>query len=68
MTTLTGHTALNSEKASRHPAVAQMVIEELQASNAALKAFIASLFPEPVSPDQIRAALNPETENQYEAI
>lgn len=45
-----------------------MVIEELQASNAALKAFIASLFPEPVSPDQIRAALNPETEHQYEAI
>ena len=58
----------HAEKAARHPAVAQMVIEELQARNSALKAFIASLFPEPVSPDQIRAALNPETEKQYEAI
>lgn len=68
MMTSTNHMTMNSEKASRHPAVAQMVIEELQASNAALQAFIASLFPEPLTPDEIRAALAPETENQYEAI
>lgn len=59
---------IEAGKVAKHPALAEMLIEELQASNAALKAFIASLFPEPVSPDQIRAALNPETENQYEAI
>jgi len=58
----------DSEKLARHPAVAQMAIEDLQGRVKALTGFIKSMFPEPLTPDEIRAALSPETENQYEAI
>lgn len=59
---------IDASKIARHPAMAEMLIGELQASNEALKAFIACLFPQSIPPEQIRAALAPETENQYEAI
>jgi hypothetical protein len=45
--------------AARHPAVAEFVIEQLQASNAALQASLRALLarPEPLAPDAVRAAL-----------
>ncbi len=45
--------------AARHPAVAEFVIEQLQASNAALQASLRALLarPEPLAPEALRAAL-----------
>lgn len=45
--------------AARHPAVAEFVIEQLQASNAALQASLRALLarPEPIPPELVRAAL-----------
>ena len=46
---------IDASKIAKHPALAEFLINELQARVEALSAYI-------------RAALNPETENQYEAI
>lgn len=57
-----------AERIAEHPAVAAMAIQELEAANACLRAFIATLFPQPLPPEQIRAALTPETEHSSDAI
>lgn len=59
---------IDASKVARHPAMAEMLINELQARIDTLTAFICSSFTQPIPPEQIRAALDPETENQYEAI
>lgn len=59
---------IDASKVARHPAMAEMLINELQARIDTLTAFICSRFDQPIPPEQIRAALAPETENQYEAI
>ena len=46
-----------AQRVSQHPALAEFCAQQVLAQIA-----------EPISPDQIRAALTPETENQYEAI
>lgn len=46
-----------AERISQHPALAEFCAQQVLAQMA-----------EPLSPEQIRAALAPETENQYEAI
>lgn len=45
--------------AARHPAVAEFVIEQLQARNAALQASLRALLtpPAPLAPEALRAAL-----------
>ena len=57
-----------TERLSLHPALAEQAMRDLQATVDCLRAFIAGLYPQPLPPEQIRAALAPETENQYEAI
>lgn len=59
---------IDASKVARHPAMAEMLINELQARIETLTAFIRSNLTETIPPEQIRAALAPETENQYEAI
>lgn len=59
---------IDASKIAQHPALAECFINELQVRIETLSASIRSMFPNPVSPEQIRAALAPETENQYEAI
>ncbi|MFN3731328.1 hypothetical protein [Comamonas testosteroni] len=46
-----------AEQVAQHPALAEFCVQEVLAQMAS-----------PLSPEQIRAALEPETENQYEAI
>ena len=50
------------------PDLINSAMRDLQATVDCLRAFIAGLYPQPLPPEQIRAALAPETENQYEAI
>lgn len=57
-----------TETIAQHPALAAVRIQDLEATVECLRAFIAGFFPDPIPPEQIRAALAPETENQYEAI
>ena len=59
---------IDASKVARHPAMAEMLINELQARIETLTAHICAQFCLPIPPEQIRAALDPETENQYEAI
>ncbi|MGU3628123.1 hypothetical protein [Comamonas sp. C24C] len=59
---------IDASKIARHPASAEMFINELQARIEALTAYICGSLALPIPPEQIRAALEPETENQYEAI
>jgi len=59
---------LDVSKIARHPASAEMFINEQQARIEALTAYICGGLALPIAPEQIRAALAPETENQYEAI
>ena len=53
---------------ARHPACAELQILELQAQVDCLKAFICTLFPDPLPPEAVRAALRPESENSADAI
>lgn len=46
-----------AQRVAQHPALAEFFAQQVLAQMA-----------EPLSPEQIRAALAPETENQYEAI
>lgn len=46
-----------AQRVAQHPALAEFCAQQVLAQMA-----------EPLSPEQIRAALAPETENQYEAI
>lgn len=46
-----------AQRVAKHPALAEFCAQQVLAQTA-----------EPLSPEQIRAALDPETENQYEAI
>lgn len=46
-----------AERVAQHQALAEFCAQQVLAQMA-----------EPLSPEQIRAALDPETENQYEAI
>lgn len=46
-----------AQRVAQHPALAEFCAQEVLAQMA-----------EPLSPEQIRAALAPETEHQYEAI
>ena len=48
-----------AQRIANHPALAGFYIQTVIDQQTALT---------PISPDEIRAALNPETENQYEAI
>lgn len=59
---------IDASKVARHPAAAEQLINELQARIEALSTYIRSNMPDQIPPEQIRAALAPETENQYEAI
>lgn len=56
-----------AERLTGHPALAGAILD-LQAWVNYLQAFISALSTDPLPPEQIRAALAPETENQYEAI
>ena len=48
-----------AQRIANHPALAEFYVQMALDKQTALT---------PISPDEIRAALNPETENQYEAI
>ena len=59
---------IDASKVARHPAMAELLIKDLQAKVETLSAFIRTGLKNQTPPEQIRAALAPETENQYEAI
>lgn len=46
-----------AQRVAQHPALAEFCAQQVLAQ-----------MEEPLSPEQIRAALDPETEHQYEAI
>lgn len=56
------------QRIAHHPAMAEALITELQERVDALSAYIRQSLSTTTPPEQIRAALAPETENQYEAI
>lgn len=53
---------------ARHPACAEFKILELQAQVDCLRAFIGALFPAPLPPEAVRAALRPESEHSADAF
>ena len=58
---------IDASKIAKHPALAEVLINELQARVEALSAYIRASLPNQMPPEEIRAALNPETDNQFEA-
>ena len=57
-----------TETIAQHPALAAVRIQDLEATVECLRAFIAGFFPDPIPPEQIRAALRPESEHSADAI
>ena len=57
-----------TERLSLHPALAEQAMRDLQATVDCLRAFIAGLYPQPIPPEQIRAALRPESEHSADGI
>ncbi|PIG09490.1 hypothetical protein CLU84_2401 [Comamonas sp. 26] len=51
-----------------HPACAEFKLLELQAQVDCLKAYIYCLFPIPLPPEALRAALMPDSEHSADAI